>query len=97
MEISNEIIDYVFKTYIQPMDKNSEGEQCSNYDWNDANDLIVDIAEKLQPKTFEDACKPLIKWLCENQHPHTHVILTSNRAELVEGLQCYTTDEFIVD
>ncbi len=53
--------------------------------------------EKLKPKTFEDAVEPLMKWLCENQHPHTTVIVTNNRAELVEGLQCHITDEFIVD
>lgn len=97
MKISNEIIDYVFKTYIQPMDRNNEVEQCSNYDWQDSKDLIEDIAEKLKPKTFEDAVEPLMKWLCENQHPHTTIIVTSNRAELVEGLKCHNTDEFIVD
>lgn len=52
-EIKNEIIDYVFKTYIQPMDKNSEGEQCSNYDWNDSKDMIEDIAEKLNLKELQ--------------------------------------------
>ncbi len=48
-------------------------------------------------KAFEKAVEPLMKWLCENQHPHTTVIVTSNRAELVEGLQCHLTDKFIVD
>lgn len=97
MKVNNEIVNYVFETYVQLMDRNSDGEQCSNYNWQDAKDMIEDIIEKTKPKTFKDACNPLIKWLCENQHPHTTVILTSNKAELVEGLECYNTDEFIVD
>jgi hypothetical protein len=47
--------------------------------------------------TFEDAVKPLMKWLCENTHPHTTAIVTGNIAELVEGLESVKTDEFIVD
>ena len=53
MKISNELIDYVFNTYIKPMDKNSEGEQCSNYEWNDAKNMIEDIAEKLKIKELQ--------------------------------------------
>lgn len=47
--------------------------------------------------TFEESVKPLMKWLCENTHPHTTVIVTGNTAELVEGIQFIKNDEFIVD
>ena len=47
--------------------------------------------------TFEDVVKPLMRWMAENQHPHTTIILTCNRAELVEGMECYLNDDFIVD
>lgn len=62
----------------------------------------IDVIEQFDAllakhKTFKDAVEPLMKWLCENQHPHTTVIVTGNRAELVEGLQCHVNDEFIVD
>ena len=47
---------------------------------------------------FVELCKPLMKYLAENHHPHTKIILESNTAELVEGLK--TTgiiNDFIVD
>ena len=60
--------------------------------------LADEIIELIEDKpSFEEACNPLIKWLCENKHPHTTVILTSNRAELVEGIQCYNTVKYILD
>lgn len=46
---------------------------------------------------FESVAKPLMKWLCENKHPHTTAIVTGNVAELVEGVENIKTDEFIVD
>ena len=62
----------------------------------------IDVIEQFDAllakhKTFKGAVEPLMKWLCENQHPHTTVIVSENRAELVEGLQCHVNDEFIVD
>ncbi len=35
---------------------------------------------------FEEAARPLIKWLNENCHPHVSVIVTPTNAELLEGL-----------
>jgi hypothetical protein len=49
------------------------------------------------PQTFEQAVKPLMKWLCENTHPHTTAIVTGNLSELVEGIEMVKTDDFIVD
>jgi hypothetical protein len=61
-------------------------------------DLFVNIEEeKMGEQTFEEAVKPLMKWLCENKHPHTTAIITGNLAELVEGVESVKTDEFIVD
>lgn len=39
-----------------------------------------------QQKSFEEAARPLIKWLCENVHPHHSVIVTPTNAELLECL-----------
>jgi hypothetical protein len=58
---------------------------------------IISDCEPPKQETFEDAVKPLMKWLCENRHPHTTAIVTGNLAELVEGLESVKTDEFIVD
>jgi len=46
---------------------------------------------------FESAAKPLIKWLCDNMHPHATVIVTPTSAELLEGLAVMRTDEFVKD
>lgn len=34
---------------------------------------------------FEKAAAPLIKYLCENHHPHVTIIVTPTGAELLEG------------
>ena len=47
--------------------------------------------------TFEEAAKPLMKWLCENKNPHTYIFVTCNFAEIVEGVEILKTDEFLVD
>jgi hypothetical protein len=46
-----------------------------------------------QQNSFKQAAMPLIKWLCENVHPHHTVIVTPTNAELLEG-SCSTGDVF---
>lgn len=53
--------------------------------------------EYLTPKTFEDAVRPLMKWMAENYHPHTKIIVESNKAEIVEGIKVINTNEFLID
>ncbi len=48
-------------------------------------------------KEFEEAAKPLVKFLCENCHPHTTVIVEPTGAELVEGVASVRIEEFIKD
>ncbi|KNA29527.1 hypothetical protein ACO03_11535 [Pantoea ananatis] len=48
-------------------------------------------------KSFEEAAKPLIKWLAENEHPHHTAIITSVHAELLESKISFPTMEFIKD
>lgn len=48
-------------------------------------------------KEFQEITKPVIKYLNDNFHPHVTVIITTNRAELVEGLKGFTTNEFVKD
>lgn len=43
------------------------------------------IMNEEQRKSFENAARPLIQWLCENAHPHHTVIVTPTNAELLEG------------
>ncbi len=47
---------------------------------------------------FKEAAIPLIKYLCENHHPHVSVIVTPTTAELLEGIKSLGyIDEFIRD
>ncbi|WP_181939707.1 hypothetical protein [Pectobacterium odoriferum] len=47
--------------------------------------------------SFEEAAKPLIKWLAENVHPHHTAIVSSNHAELLQSEIGFPTDEFLKD
>lgn len=51
----------------------------------------------MERETFEEAVKPLMKWLCENKNPHTYVIVSGTSAELLEGVEVVNTFEFVVD
>lgn len=50
-----------------------------------------------QHKEFEEASKPLIKFLCENFHPHVTVIVEPSGAEILEGSASIKCEEFILD
>lgn len=50
-----------------------------------------------QKNQFEDASKPLVKWLNENCHPHTTIVVTQTGSELLEGLLNFKTEEFLKD
>ncbi len=55
------------------------------------------ILTEEQRNAFKAACEPLMKWMGENCHPHTTVILDVARAELVEGVAVHQTEQFIKD
>jgi len=51
-----------------------------------------------QNALFKEAALPLIKYLCENYHPHVTVIVTPTSAELMEGLKAINNvTDFIKD
>lgn len=41
---------------------------------------------------MNEQVKLMIKYLAENHHPHTTVIITSDSAELLEGKMCVKKD-----
>jgi hypothetical protein len=41
--------------------------------------------EKDKLQSFEDAARPLIKWMCENKHPMHSAIITGTSCELLES------------
>ncbi len=54
------------------------------------------MSDEVQKK-FEEAVRPVMKFLAENLHPHTTIIITSTDAELLEGSASVVTDEYLVD
>ena len=74
-----------------------DGEQ-SRQDFKDGIAFAISSIEQIRLQSeFEEVARELMKFLAERHHPHCSVILTSTDAELVEGLQCHLTNEFIVD
>lgn len=55
------------------------------------------ILTKEQIKEFEEAAKPLMKFLAENFHPHVMVIVDSVSAEFHEGKATVQCTDFIKD
>lgn len=46
---------------------------------------------------FRILAEQLIKYLCENHHPHTTIIITPTSAEIVEGVKAFTEYRFLKD
>ena len=52
---------------------------------------------ELNEGKFEELARPMIKYLCENYHPHVTVIITPTSAELLSGLKTIGyIDDYIV-
>jgi hypothetical protein len=50
-----------------------------------------------QEDNFEELVKPLIRYINKNHHPHIKIIISTDNAEIVEGLKSFNTNEFILD
>ena len=47
---------------------------------------------------FENVARPVIKYLCENHHPNTTIIITQTNAEVLEGVKTIgTIKDYIID
>lgn len=42
------------------------------------------LKERIQTDEFNAIVRPVIKWLCENCHPHMTVVITPTDAQLLE-------------
>ena len=70
--------------------------------WNEAdtsymNEPDTSYMSDAKREEFEKAVDAVIKYLCENHHPHTSVYIDCTHAELSEGCMCYVTEEHIKD
>ena len=59
--------------------------------------VVEQIKEAEKDAEFEEIARVMMKYLAEKHHPHTKVIVESNRAEMIEGVKCCNTDEYLVD
>ncbi len=48
-------------------------------------------------KELEELSRPLIKFINDNYHPHVKIIIDGTSSELVEGLMCCRTEDYIND
>lgn len=63
----------------------------NSFDWSIIN-------EEKKEDLFTKFSRPLMKYLAENHHPHTKVIVESNLSELVEGVKTTgTINDYLVD
>ncbi|WP_447886767.1 hypothetical protein [Serratia fonticola] len=47
--------------------------------------------------SFEEAAKPLIKWLAENVNPHSAAVVDCTSAVLYSGEKSFQTEEYLKD
>jgi hypothetical protein len=62
----------------------------------EAMEKFANIYEK-EIDSFEEAARPLMKYLGHNHHPHTSAYIRNDFAELLEGQQTFGTNDYILD
>ena len=62
----------------------------------EAMEKFANIYEK-EIDSFEEAARPLMKYLGENHHPHTSAYVRNDLAELLEGQEVFGTKDYILD
>ncbi len=72
--------------------KNIGNDYCRFYEGN--GEAAKDMSKF---NSFEDAVRPLMKWVAENYDPHVKIILSYDKAELIRDEITVITDDFIQD
>lgn len=52
---------------------------------------------KKHESEFENVVKPLMRYMADNFHPHTKIVVDGSSAEVIEVISRTTTDQFIKD
>lgn len=52
---------------------------------------------QLDARPFEEIARIVIKWLNDNHHPHTSMLVTPTDAELFEGVKALQTTDYVKD
>lgn len=77
---------------------NDDGILCCN----ECDMTIVELCDKLDdkkgnPLDFATISKLMIKYINDNHHPHCTIIVTNTHAEILEGIKCVKTNDYIKD
>jgi hypothetical protein len=55
-------------------------------------------ARKSINNNFENVVRPVLKYLCDNHHPHTTIVITPTTAELLEAVKSIgIVDDYVRD
>ena len=60
-------------------------------------EAVVIEKDVIETNNFSIAVRPLISYLCRNHNPHTSVIVTPTGGEIVQGVEVFNTEEYLVD
>jgi len=52
---------------------------------------------KKQIEEMHEAAKPLIKFICDNCHPHVYIVVEPTGAELLEGVCVIKNEDYLRD
>ena len=55
------------------------------------------ILNEEERKEFEQAVRPLMKWLSNNCHPHVSVVVDYAGAKLKEDVRTFVTEDYVKD
>ena len=77
----------------------TEIEEGLNWLENQARIIYPDskFAKENYKPSFENAARPLMRYLGNNHHPHTSSYVRSDFAELLEGQESFSTNKYILD
>lgn len=53
------------------------------------------ILNEQERREFEAVTRPVIEWLNKNCHPHVSVVIEPTRAELLESVASYPTNDYV--
>ena len=54
----------------------------------------MDFNGNMEEKTFREVVMPVIQWLAKHKNPHISIVITSVSAELLEGVEIVTTEDY---
>ena len=53
------------------------------------------MSEETSNTQFEELVRPLIQFINDKHHPHTAIVITSTTAEILEGVEAISTNDYV--